>query len=105
MDKYDPELIRAMNLPKEIMSTWAQVFLKSGQTMFVKATAYSVFEETIQNGIEETAETLAMPEIRAKLVTFYDEDDEPTEEEIFLPWENVSAIRFFKPITDGADRI
>jgi hypothetical protein len=46
-----------------------------------------------------------MPEIRAKLVTFYDEDDEPTEEEIFLPWENVSAIRFFKPITDGADRI
>jgi hypothetical protein len=68
-----------MNLPKEIMSTWAQVFLKSGQTMFVKATAYSVFEETIH--------------------------DEPTEEEIFLPWENVSAIRFFKPITDGADRI
>ena len=80
MDKYDPELVRAMNLPKEIMSTWAQVFLKSGQTMFVKATAYSVFEETIQNGIEETAETLAMPEIRAKLVTFYEQQKAITED-------------------------
>jgi hypothetical protein len=105
MDKYDTELLRAINLPSDITATWAQVFLKSGQTLFIKANSYLVFEDVQQDSQKGTKDEPAMPEIKINQVQFYDEDDDPIDDDMVLPWENVAAIRFFKPLADGADRI
>lgn len=105
MDNYDTELFRAMNLPKEITESWAQVFLKSGQVMFVKAKSWMILDEVLQDEIEGDDDSSPLPEFKVRNVVFYDENDESLDDEIVLPWENVAAIRFFSPIKEGAERI
>jgi hypothetical protein len=97
MDHIDQELARAMNVARQLTESWAQVFLKSGQTLWMKAASYEVFRFTSQDESTDEDGTY-FPEITCEELVLFDEEGNVIENKMYLPFSNVAGVIIHSPI-------